>query len=101
MQIQLKVTKDSPVQAYRHYAIMRDGEQVGTFSKGADRRWNVQIVRNRDEAWSMVNCAAYAHSNYHAMIRLIACYLLGDMDRVEHLSRGIWTNPCPTPEIVA
>lgn len=55
MQIQLKVTKDSPVQAYRHYAILRDGEQVGTFSKGADRRWNVQIVRNRDEAWSMAN----------------------------------------------
>jgi hypothetical protein len=101
MKIQLKVTKDSPIPAYRHYEIQRNGEQVGTFSKGADGRWNVQIVRDRSQAWSEFNRTAYSHSNYHAMIRLIACYLQGDMDRVTHLARGIWINPCPTPEIVA
>jgi len=101
MKIQLKVTKDSPISAYRHYAILRDGEKVGSFSKGADRRWNAQLPRNRNEPYSLFNATSFAHSNYHAMIRLIACYLLGDDERVQHLARGIWTNPCPVAEIVA
>jgi hypothetical protein len=101
MDIALKVTKDSPVSAYRHYDILRDGVKVGTFSKGADRRWNVQIIRNRNEAWSDFNRTAFHHSNYHAMVRLIACYLLGDDERVKHLARGIWTNPCPVAEVLA
>jgi hypothetical protein len=101
MKIQLKVTKDSPVQVYRHYAILREGEQVGTLSRGTDRRWNAQLVRNRNEAWGLANQTAYAHSNFQAIIRLISCYLEGDDERLPYLMRGIWTNPCPTPEIVA
>jgi hypothetical protein len=100
MRIQLKVTKDSPVSAYRHYDILRDEEKVGTFSKGADGRWNAQIIRDLDEPWGDFNRTAYAHSNYFAMVRLIACYLEGDMERVKYLQRGIWTNPCPVAEVI-
>lgn len=101
MQVQLKEIGNHPVFAYRKYEILRDGVKVGTFSKGADRRWNAQMVRNRDEAFVAGNITGYAHSNYHAMIRLIACYLQGDMERVSFLARGNWTNPCPTAEVIS
>lgn len=101
MQIQLKPTNQHPIQAYRIYDILRDGVKVGTFSKGRDGRWNAQLPRDRTAGWSEFDRTSYAHSNYHAMIRLIACYLVGDMDRVPYLARGIWTNPCPTAEVLA
>jgi len=100
MRIQLKATNESPIQAYRRYDILLNDQKVGTFGKGADRRWNAQLIRNRDEEFNDFNRTSYAHSSYQAMIRLIACYLLGDMDRVQYLARGIWINPCPVPEIV-
>lgn len=103
MKIQLKVTKDSPIAAYRQYDILRDGEKVGTFSKSADGRWNAQLPRNRAEVWDeCLNRTSYAHSNYFAMIRLIACYFIDEeLHRIPFLARGIWTNPCPVAEIAA
>lgn len=100
MQIQLKGTNEHPLLAGRTFDILRDGEKVGWFFKGRDGRWNAQIVRNRAEPLSDFNRTSYAYSNYHAMIRLIACYLLGDDERIPYLQRGIWTNPCPVPEVI-
>ena len=101
MKITLKVTKDFPILAGRKFDIMRDGEMVGTFYK-SDGRWRAMLPRNRDEVFdNCLNYTVYAHSNYHAMIRLIACYMVGEMDRVPYLARGIWNNPCPCAEIEA
>lgn len=102
MQIQLKATNEHPLLSGRTFDILRDGEKVGTFSKGRDGRWNAQMPRNRAEVYDeCLNRTAYHSSNFHAMVRLIACYFLGEMDRIPYLQRGIWTNPCPVAEIVA
>jgi len=101
MQVQLKEIGNHPVFAYRKFEILRDGAVVGTLSKGADRRWNAQIVRNTSEPYSDHNRTSYHQSNFGAIQRLIACHLVGEVDRIPYLQRGIWTNPCPVAEIAA
>lgn len=100
MHIQLKAINNNPIQAYRVYNVLVDGDMQGTFRK-SNGRWTDYLPRNRTEVFDeCLNNTSYAHSNYQAMIRLIACYFVDEEHhRIPFLARGIWTNPCPVPEV--
>jgi hypothetical protein len=99
-QVQLKLTEDSIVFSHRRYDILNDGVVVGKFYR-SNGRWTAHISRDPTREYQQsAPCVQYASKQYHNIIRALAYYVEGDIQRADYAARGVWTNPSPVPEII-
>jgi hypothetical protein len=90
----MQVVQDSVVHAKRKFSVTADGVVGAVLYKGyRSNSWEIKVARDPAKPYDHItNEGHYRAPCYHSAVRLAACYLAGQMDRVEHLQRGNWIN---------
>lgn len=94
MRIEMQVVQDSVIHSRRTFSVTADGVVGAMLYKGyRSKSWDIKVARDPSEPYDhILNEASYRAPCYHSAVRLAACYLAGQMDRVEQLQRGNWIN---------